>query len=59
VGDTTPIAPEYTSSPIPKLRHNSMDPALKLDNETSEAIDELLRLNVHDLNLSEMFFDED
>ena len=47
------------SSPIPKLRHNTMDPSLKLDNATSDAIDEILRLNENDLNLSEMFFDED
>jgi hypothetical protein len=32
---------------------------LKLDNETTEAIDEILRLNENDMNLSEMFFDED
>ena len=47
------------SSPIPKLRHNTLDPSLKLDNATSEAIDEILRLNENDMNLSEMFFDED
>jgi hypothetical protein len=47
------------SSPIPRLRHNTMDPSLKLDNETSEAIDEILRLNENDMNLSEMFLDED
>lgn len=51
---------EYApSSPIPKLRHNPMDSSLKLDNETSEAIDEILRLNENDMNLSEMFLDED
>ncbi|KAL3785873.1 hypothetical protein HJC23_008761 [Cyclotella cryptica] len=48
------------SSPIPRLRNNTViDPALKLDNETSEAIDEILRLNENDMNLSEIFFDED
>lgn len=47
------------ASPIPRLRHNTIDPSFKLDDETSEAIDEILRLNENDMNLSEMFFDED
>eukprot|EP00956_Cyclotella_meneghiniana_P011391 scaffold15972_cov73-Cyclotella_meneghiniana.AAC.1 len=60
VADTSATVTGHTPlSPIPKIRQNAMDPSLKLDNETSEAIDEILRLNENDMNLNEMFFDED
>lgn len=52
----------FPASPIPKLKHNtslsSTDQAL-MDTATSEAIDEMIRLNENDMNLSELFLDGD
>jgi len=46
-------------SPIPKLRHQSDDNHMKLDTATSQAIDEIMRLNENDLNLPEYFLDDE
>ena len=54
---TSAAAPE---SPIPKLRknnHQHEDPIL--DSPTTRAIDEIMRLNENDMNLTELFLDEE
>ncbi|KAL7543400.1 hypothetical protein ACHAXR_013326 [Thalassiosira sp. AJA248-18] len=43
------------ASPIPKLRDHTSEHGLPMDSATSRAIDEIMRLNENDMNLSEEF----
>ena len=53
------IGNDCPSSPIPKLRHSESSEHMLLEAATSEVIDEILRLNENDMNLSELFLDGD
>lgn len=47
-------------SPLPRIQNLDADqPTPQLDLETSDAIDEIIRLSENDMNLSELFLDHD